>query len=126
VHNLNAVKQQLWGLEMEAPCAVGDAVQAPDGTKLGRVTSYIDTPSGALGMLVLCACALCKLQSGPHQRACNELPRRAQRLGCLHGWPGAPAAHLRGATTPQSHLPCNLLPLILHPCLQASTEHLHT
>lgn len=47
VHNLNAVKQQLWGLEMEAPCLVGDTVEAPDGTKLGKVTSYIDTPSGA-------------------------------------------------------------------------------
>lgn len=47
VHNLNAVKQQLWALDMEAPCAVGDAVEAPDGMKLGKVTSYIDTPSGA-------------------------------------------------------------------------------
>lgn len=47
MHNLNAVKQQLWALDMEAPCAVGDAVAAPDGMKLGKVTSYIDTPSGA-------------------------------------------------------------------------------
>jgi len=49
VHNLNAVKQQLWGLDMEAPCAVGDEVlNASEGRKLGVVTSYADTPSGAL------------------------------------------------------------------------------
>ncbi|KAI7836281.1 hypothetical protein COHA_009869 [Chlorella ohadii] len=56
VHNLNAVKQQLWGLDMEAPCVVGDAVAAPDGTKLGRVTSYIDTPSGQHRALAYLKC----------------------------------------------------------------------
>ena len=47
VHNLDAVRQQLWGLEMEAPCVVGDPVLAADGRQLGAITSYIDTPSGA-------------------------------------------------------------------------------
>lgn len=28
VHNLGAVKQQLWGLELEGPCSPGDAVQS--------------------------------------------------------------------------------------------------
>lgn len=46
--NLNAVKQQLWGLDMASPCKVGDAVTAAaDGAVLGTVTSYVDTPSGA-------------------------------------------------------------------------------
>ncbi|PRW61168.1 glycine cleavage system T [Chlorella sorokiniana] len=56
VHNLSAVKQQLWGLEMEAPCTVGDTVEAPDGTKLGKVTSYIDTPSGQHRALAYLKC----------------------------------------------------------------------
>ena len=55
VHRLGAVKQQLWGVELEAPVAVGDAVlpagaaagDAGGGMPLGRVTSYADTPSGA-------------------------------------------------------------------------------
>lgn len=65
VHNLNAVKQQLWGLDMEAPCLVGDAVEAPDGTKLGKVTSYIDTPSGAsLDARSLCCAAWRDVQLG--------------------------------------------------------------
>lgn len=75
MHNLNAVKQQLWGLEMEAPCAVGDAVTAADGSPLGRVTSYIDTPSGEQG----------QAKKGPHVAA-GSLPARQE---------GRPAAELR-------------------------------
>ncbi|KAI3429808.1 hypothetical protein D9Q98_010121 [Chlorella vulgaris] len=58
VHNLSAVKQQLWGLEMAAPCVVGDQVQsaAPDGGVLGRVTSYIDTPDGRHRALAYLKC----------------------------------------------------------------------
>jgi hypothetical protein len=61
VHNLGAVKQQLWGLEMEAPCAVGEQVlgAAADGSgnvPLGRVTSYIDTPSGQHRALAYLKC----------------------------------------------------------------------
>lgn len=57
VHNLNAVKQQLWGLDMEAPCAVGDEVlSASEGRKLGVVTSYADTPSGQHRALAYLRC----------------------------------------------------------------------
>lgn len=70
VHNLSAVKQQLWGLEMAAPCVVGDQVQsaAPDGGVLGRVTSYIDTPDGEQGGLYNNVC-------------CHLLHLRKERLG---------------------------------------------
>lgn len=60
MHNLAAVKQQLWGLELEAPCAVGDEVvgAAADGSSmpLGKVTSYIDTPSGQHRALAYLRC----------------------------------------------------------------------
>jgi hypothetical protein len=51
VHNLDAVKQQLWLLEMETPCAVGDEVAAAGGgAALGRVTSYVDTPDSGCSL----------------------------------------------------------------------------
>ncbi|PSC70551.1 Aminomethyltransferase folate-binding domain-containing isoform B [Micractinium conductrix] len=56
VHNLDAVRQQLWGLEMEAPCVVGDPVLAADGRQLGAITSYIDTPSGQHRALAYLKC----------------------------------------------------------------------
>jgi hypothetical protein len=46
VHNRDAVRQELWGLALEAPCSVGDDVMAVggEGKRLGTVTSYVDTP----------------------------------------------------------------------------------
>ncbi|KAK9810262.1 hypothetical protein WJX72_007511 [[Myrmecia] bisecta] len=53
VANLNAVKQQLWGLDMATPVRPGDTITAA-GEKLGRVTSVAMKPDGtpfALGYL---------------------------------------------------------------------------
>ena len=49
MHNLDAVKQELWGLEMASPCSPGDKVTAADeGDKkpLGAVTSVTSTADG--------------------------------------------------------------------------------
>lgn len=43
IHTQDAVKQQLFGLTLAAPCSVGDAVEY-NGVVVGRVTSYVDTP----------------------------------------------------------------------------------
>ena len=60
VHNLGAVKQQLWGLDLEAPCAVGDEVVAEESAAgsrpLGRITSFVDTPSGSHRALAYLRC----------------------------------------------------------------------
>eukprot|EP00951_Prasinocladus_malaysianus_P027421 scaffold245971_cov32-Prasinocladus_malaysianus.AAC.1 len=47
VHNLGAVKQQLWGLQLKTACEVDDEVQDSDGTKLGKVTSVSTAADGS-------------------------------------------------------------------------------
>lgn len=56
VSNLNAVKQELWGLRVEAPVAVGDLVASLDGTKMGVVTSAVDVPTGGHRALAYLKC----------------------------------------------------------------------
>lgn len=48
VHNKNAVKQELWGLELSASCAVGDEVFDAEGAKLGAVTSIATKLGGQM------------------------------------------------------------------------------
>lgn len=43
------VKQQLWGLRLSAPAAVGTPLKIA-GEKVGLLTSCIETPSGAMGL----------------------------------------------------------------------------
>ncbi|KAF5828447.1 hypothetical protein DUNSADRAFT_17597 [Dunaliella salina] len=54
VTNLNAVKQQLWGFELEGPVEAGSSLTDQDGARLGRITSVTTTPDGrnfALGYI---------------------------------------------------------------------------
>lgn len=44
--NLDAVKQQLWGLELEGPATPGSDITDQGGARLGRVTSATTTPEG--------------------------------------------------------------------------------
>eukprot|EP00200_Dunaliella_tertiolecta_P005670 CAMPEP_0202354094 /NCGR_PEP_ID=MMETSP1126-20121109/9569_1 /ASSEMBLY_ACC=CAM_ASM_000457 /TAXON_ID=3047 /ORGANISM="Dunaliella tertiolecta, Strain CCMP1320" /LENGTH=450 /DNA_ID=CAMNT_0048946527 /DNA_START=178 /DNA_END=1530 /DNA_ORIENTATION=- len=52
--NLNGVKQQLWGFELEGPIEAGSSLTDQDGARLGRITSVTTTPEGrnfALGYI---------------------------------------------------------------------------
>eukprot|EP00192_Tetraselmis_astigmatica_P005817 CAMPEP_0117671772 /NCGR_PEP_ID=MMETSP0804-20121206/13530_1 /TAXON_ID=1074897 /ORGANISM="Tetraselmis astigmatica, Strain CCMP880" /LENGTH=452 /DNA_ID=CAMNT_0005480291 /DNA_START=414 /DNA_END=1773 /DNA_ORIENTATION=+ len=62
VHNLDAVKQQLWGLEMATRCAPGDIVTDADGNKLGTVTSVTTRVDN--GTTVALAYLRCKSKGG--------------------------------------------------------------
>ncbi|GAB4818080.1 hypothetical protein N2152v2_005126 [Parachlorella kessleri] len=55
VHQRDAVKQQLWGLELEAKGPVGSTVSA-GGKVLGKVTSYVELPSGTHHSLAYLRC----------------------------------------------------------------------
>eukprot|EP00798_Chlamydomonas_sp_ICE-L_P022248 gene22248-29318_t len=53
LHNLNAVKQQLWGFDLPASVPVGSEIMS-NGAKVGSVTSCVTTPLGkhfALGYI---------------------------------------------------------------------------
>lgn len=56
VNNLYAVKQELWGLSLQAPVSAGDEVKKLDGTKLGVVTSAVDVPTGGHRALAYLKC----------------------------------------------------------------------
>ena len=63
VHSQGALRRELWGLELEAPCAVGADVYAyssdssgSSGKSIGRVTSYVDTVQQAHRALAYLKC----------------------------------------------------------------------
>jgi folate-binding protein YgfZ len=63
VHGRGALRRQLWGLDLAAPAAVGDAVflaaelAADTGAKaIGTITSYVDAPDGRHAALAYLRC----------------------------------------------------------------------
>ncbi len=63
VHGRGALRRQLWGLDLAAPAAVGDAVflaaelAADAGAKaIGAITSYVDAPDGRHAALAYLRC----------------------------------------------------------------------
>jgi hypothetical protein len=63
VHTNDAVKQQLWGVELESAVAAGTALTA-DGVRVGVVTSYAATPTIGSGHFAL-AYVRCRVAGQP-------------------------------------------------------------
>ena len=63
MHNNDAVKQQLWGVELDAAVEVGTKLTV-DGTRVGVVTSYAATPTIGSGHFAL-AYVRCRVGGKP-------------------------------------------------------------
>ena len=80
VHNLSAVKQQLWGLDMESPCKVGDAV-LDARSKAALITASghgcaRGAGCGAAGEIVL------RSEPAPRQRCTGQPVASQPRVRC--------------------------------------------